>query len=232
MRLASSSLAMPCRHLPCPRLPCPSPPRPPCRSHWFQMYSTLAMGATTHKVCWSGLVHCCRRRSSCGFSSPRMTIDCQPSSEAPAGVPRLPCLPARAPPPPHPTAGHQQPQLCGARLLPLPPIHGLLLHLLRSAVPHALPPQMAAVHQASAAPARGPGPAAAARRCDLCTGAAPAAAAADTAADTCACWAMQLCARTPCLHSAKPLLTTRSHLHAAPHALQGCTCRPASPRRR
>ena len=93
-------------------------------SHWFQMYSTLAMGATTHKV-----------RSRCSVPDDRGQLAalhrCVALLHALASslLQMLLSLPLR----PHhpPAAGHAQPQPDCAGLLLIPHVHGLLLHLLR-----------------------------------------------------------------------------------------------------
>lgn len=118
----------------------PNHPPPPC-SHWFQMYSTLAMGATTHKVNQVFLVRL-------GAANRPAYIQ-QSATSAPLSSPAV------HPPPAH--AGHGQPQLGGARLLPPPPLHGLLLHLLRGAVPGAVLPDLAAVPARRAGAAARPG---------------------------------------------------------------------------
>jgi hypothetical protein len=80
-------------------------------SHWFQMYSTLAAGAVTHKVCPAAFqARVCEQ----DWRAARQRLLWAPVCWA---------------------AGHTQPQLAGARVLLQPPVHGLLLRLVRGAVP-------------------------------------------------------------------------------------------------
>lgn len=123
-------------------------------SHWFQMYSTLACGVSSHKVG----VRWCLVAKATGLVFPAgcgVVVGCAPACKhahfAPLlhacadAVVRTPCACPHHPRTPAGQPGHEQPEQGGPVLLPAAALHGILLRVLRGTVPVPLHTGLAAV---------------------------------------------------------------------------------------